>query len=165
MRWKRASSRRPSRDAASAALVVGEQLDRLLVRAEVEQRRLLVVRPLRDAPDAAGHLLDLDSGLRSELTDQRRVERDLDPVLGPVAPARLRVADRDSHAAVLAGLDDDQVGDAGRGERPDRPLDAAPGAGLAPFGRSAPELGDRVPRRPAPASSTSDAAAQRVAPR
>ena len=114
-------------DASERALGVREQLHRLLVGNEIEHRRLLVLRPLRNAPDAARHLLDLDACALRELADEPRVERNLDAVLGPISSARLRVADRDPDATGLPRLDDHEVGDPRRVERADLPLD--PGLG------------------------------------
>lgn len=114
----------PRGDLRHAAFGIDKQLDRLLIRAKLESRGLLVVGTLGNAPDAAGHLLDLDSRALGELSDQPRVERDLDPMLGAVAPTRLGVPDRDVDPAVLAGLDNDEVSKAGSLERADRSFDA-----------------------------------------
>src|SRR5205823_4914423 len=60
------------------AIIREQKLDRLFVGAEIERDRLLVVRTLGDPPDATAHLLDLNPGAFSELTDEQRIKGNLD---------------------------------------------------------------------------------------
>jgi hypothetical protein len=106
------------------ALAVRQQINRLFVRLKVEGSRLDIVRALRDAPYAAGHVNDLDAGAFRELTEQSGVEGNLDPVLRLVAPARLRVSDGNCDTTV-SRFDDDEISYTGGWEEANRSFNAS----------------------------------------